>query len=362
MKPRDFEKYLRKNPAPKLISAGFKWFVIIPVYDENEYIGRTLTSLSAVAGIDQVLVVLVVNHPKDAPLGRKVASVKLLSRLEQHEFPLPNLEYLVAFDLEGGVGKARKLGMDACLATLDPESVEQAVFWSLDADSIVARDYIVAVVEELKQHPEFSALSIGIRHQEGNTPELECAIRKYEQYLVHYVERLRSAGSPYAFLAIGSAFAVSSVAYLRAGGMRVRTGGEDFYFLQAVAKIGKVGVLERKLVYPSPRPSDRVPFGTGPMVRNLLVGGAVPEIPDAPFEELRNLLAEVSQTDALVDPNAFLARLSPAVRNFLLKEGFTKVWSQVLINIPPTPVARQTAFHQWFDGLKTLRLLHSLSH
>ena len=236
MKPHDFQKYLRKNPAPQLNHTGFTRFVVIPVCDENGYIDATLAGLAAAPGIERTLVVLVINHPANASPERKAANAELTARLEHEASPLPHLAYFTAFDLEGGVGRARKLGMDACLATLTPESVEQALFWSLDADSPVEPEYFTATEAEFDRHPEYAALSIRVRHQPGETPELERAIREYERYLDNYVERLRQAGSPYAFQTIGSAFAVRATAYLRAGGMRVREGGEDFYFLQAVAK------------------------------------------------------------------------------------------------------------------------------
>lgn len=361
MKPHDFQKYLRKNPAPQLNHTGFTRFVVIPVCDENGYIDATLAGLAAAPGIERTLVVLVINHPANASPERKAANAGLTARLEHGASPLPHLAYFTAFDLEGGVGRARKLGMDACLATLTPESVEQALFWSLDADSPVEPDYFTATEAEFEKHSEYAALSIRVRHQPGETPELERAIREYERYLGNYVERLRQAGSPYAFQTIGSAFAVRATAYLRAGGMRVREGGEDFYFLQAVAKTGKVGTLGRALVHPSPRPSDRVPFGTGPSVRKLLEGGAVPEIPDTPFDGLKTLLAAAARPGALEEPAKFLAGLPAPIRQFLTQNKFAANWPQVLANTPATGEARLAAFHQWFDGLKTLRLLHSLS-
>ena len=362
MKERELQKYLRKcrllpvEPGPVL--AAFRCAAVIPACDELEEIGNTLASLAP--GADD-MVLLVVNHPADAPSRVKAASGELLRLLASGAFSCRNLFWIDAPDLTGGVGEARKLGMDACLATLTPENVEQALFWSLDADSPVEPEYFTATEAEFDRHPEYAALSNRDRHQPGETPELERAIREYERYLDNYVERLRQAGSPYAFQTIGSAFAVRATAYLRAGGMRVREGGEDFYFLQAVAKTGKVGTLGRALVHPPPRPSDRVPFGTGPSVRKLLEGGAVPEIPDTPFDGLKTLLAAAARPGALEEPAKFLAGLPAPIRQFLTQNKFAANWPQVLANTPATGEARLAAFHQWFDGLKTLRLLHSLS-
>lgn len=232
---------------------GFTRFVVIPVCDENGYIDATLAGLAAAPGIERTLVVLVINHPANAAPERKAANAnsppgwstkRLRCRIWRTSPPSTSKE---------ASGAPASSAWTPCLATLTPESVEQALFWSLDADSPVEPEYFTATEAEFDRHPEYAALSIRVRHQPGETPEQERAIREYERYLGNYVERLRQAGSPYAFQTIGSAFAVRATAYLRAGGMRVREGGEDFYFLQAVAKTGKVGTLGRALVHPSPR-------------------------------------------------------------------------------------------------------------
>lgn len=96
-------------------------------------------------------------------------------------------------------------------------------------------------------------------------------------------------------------------------------------------------------------------------MRKLLEGGAVPEIPDAPFDGLKTLLAAAARPGALEEPAKFLAGLPAPIRQFLTQNKFAANWPQVLANTPATGEARLAAFHQWFDGLKTLRLLHSLS-
>ena len=51
--------------------------------------------------------------------------------------------------------------------------------------------------------------------------------------------------------------------------MNRRQAGEDFYFIQKVAQRGNFSQCNTTCVVPSPRPSDRVPFGTGAAVRRL---------------------------------------------------------------------------------------------
>jgi len=70
-------------------------------------------------------------------------------------------------------------------------------------------------------------------------------------------------GIPYAFHTIGSAFALTASAYARQGGMNRRKAGEDFYFINKLIKGERFGEITNTKVKPSPRMSNRVPFGTG---------------------------------------------------------------------------------------------------
>ena len=113
MKERELQKYLRKcrllpvEPGP--VVAGFRCAAVIPACDELEEIGNTLASLAP--GADD-MVLLVVNHPADAPSRVKAASGELLRLLASGAFSCRNLFWIDAPDLTGGVGEARKLGMD----------------------------------------------------------------------------------------------------------------------------------------------------------------------------------------------------------------------------------------------------------
>lgn len=363
MKPREFQKYLQKcillPVEPRPLPRESRCVAVIPACDELATIGRTLDSLS-VPGSCAVLVV--VNHPKDASRQVKAASAELLRQLRGGKLSCRNLHWIFAPDLRNGVGEARKLGMDAVVASRRPETLEDALLASLDADTVAEPDYFLEIQGAFDRDPRLAALSIPFRHLPGETPEEELAIRCYEAYLERYVAKLREAGSPYAFQTIGSAFAVRLDAYVRAGGMRVRKGGEDFYFLQAVAKTGAVETGERVLVHPSARPSERVPFGTGPAVRKLMAGEALPEISDHAFRSLARLLARAAEDSNLTDAEQFLSETDGLCADFLREENFADAWSRVLANTPRRAEARIAAFHRWFDGLRTLRCLHFLDH
>jgi len=367
MNRRDLEKYLRKarlrpvEPAAPPVGT-FRHFIVIPVMDELEELPRTLEVLrDALPADDPPGVLLVVNHGVNAAPERKAHNLELLRRLRSGEFP--GVLWIDAAspgrELADGVGEARRIGLDTALSLIMPESPENALLVSLDADSHVAPDYWPGVTGFFAAHPACGALSIGVRHRPGKTPEEERAIRRYEKFMDDYVAGLRSAGSPYAFYTIGSAIAVRASSYIACGGMRVRSGGEDFYFLQALAKVTQVGATAKPLVFPASRPSDRVPFGTGPAVRSLLDGGSLEHYPPETFAALKELMDAVADGN-LRDPARWRGRLAPAVARFLDDRGFFRIWPNVLANTPDTPGALAAAFHQWFDGLKTLQFLRAI--
>lgn len=366
MNRRDLEKYLRKarlRPVePAAPTAGsFRHFIVIPVMDELEELPCTLEVLrSALPSEDPPGVLLVVNHGVDAAPERKAHNLELLRRLRSGEFS--GVLWIDAAspgcELTDGVGEARRIGLDTALSLIMPESPENALLVSLDADSHVAPDYWPGVTGFFADHPACGALSIGVRHRPGKTPEEELAIRRYEKFMDDYVAGLRAAGSPYAFYTIGSAIAVRASAYIACGGMRVRSGGEDFYFLQALAKVTQIGATEKPLVFPASRPSDRVPFGTGPAIRSLLNGGALETYSPAGFAALKKLMDAVADGD-LRDPEVWRAQLPPEAVRFLDERGFFRIWPNVLANTPDSRDARAAAFHRWFDGLKTLQFLRA---
>ena len=45
---------------------------------------------------------------------------------------------------KGGVGEARKIGMDSCLQVLGEESLNEKLFFCLDADTLVSENYLSA--------------------------------------------------------------------------------------------------------------------------------------------------------------------------------------------------------------------------
>src|SRR5204862_3217619 len=112
-------------------------------------------------------------------------------------------------------------------------------------------------------------------------------------HLRYYIQALRYAGFPHAHHTIGSCMAVRAGEYRQQGGMNKRKAGEDFYFLHKIIPLGGFGDLTGTTVYPSPRPSDRVPFGTGKAVRENLPGRQIKTYPLDAFLDLKQMIARV---------------------------------------------------------------------
>jgi hypothetical protein len=193
---------------------------------------------------------------------------------------------------------------------------------------------------------------------------LKSAICGYEIFLRAYVIGLSFAGSPYAFHSIGSTMACTAQAYLDVRGMNRRRAAEDFHFLNKLAKLGKIGSIENTTVFPSSRMSARVPFGTGRSMRRFL-GGEADEYRlyhSQIFVILRQWLAEM-EADPDKDSESILAaaqKIHPVLKGYLTLSRFTIDWPLIRRNCSDAEHLRRQ-FHVWFDGLKTLRLVHHLS-
>lgn len=358
MESRVFEKYLRRSGVSSRVGADFLYAAVIPAYDELDELPATLDSLDMARKTIPfpVAAVIVVNHPPGAADAASRATLDFLrSRRDPALFPL------YAPELTGGVGAARKLGMDAFVAAHDAETVDRCVICSLDADTPVDAKYFAAIAAGFGKHPRAGFCTVGFRHRAGENPELERAIREYEAYLRDYVGNLKAAGSPYAFHSVGSAFAVRGNMYVRSGGMKVRRAGEDFYFLQECAKCGEFFEIPEILTYPSPRLSGRNPFGTGPAVQKLLSGGELNRIASPAFDQLTKLLAVLDTPEFSAAPEELMRQIPRECAAFLEAEKFPEAWAKILANTPRDTTAQKRAFHRWFDGLRTLRFLHALT-
>jgi len=345
----------------------FAGCVVIPALGESQRLFQTLDSLAANCPeqLARFLAVVVVNHREDAAEEEKLDNAKTLSRLRLLKSPL-RLAFADAASrgLElsataGGVGLARRIGMDLALARLQ----ERAVMVCLDADTLVEPGYLQAISHHFASCSAGGAV-IPFCHQQGASPLEERAITLYELFLRHYVLGLQKAGSPYAFHNVGSAMACTSDAYLKMGGMNSRRAGEDFYFLQQLQRTAGIATLSGTTVHPAARSSHRVPFGTGKSISRILALGEESQtFYRADCFRILGLWLDLVQKGAALSATELLLaseQIDPQLAAYLRQAGFQKVWQRLRDN-SSGPTGLQSAFHGWFDALKTVRLVHHLS-
>lgn len=263
----------------------------------------------------------------------------------------------------GGVGTARKIAMDAAVMLIDKDVSANGIISCLDADTTVEENFLSAIRRYFWVN-NVPAATVRYAHRMPSDMQLLSAICRYEIFIRSYVIGLMFAGSPYAFPAIGSTISCTAGAYVAVRGMNTKEAAEDFHFLDKLAKIGRIGFIENTTVHPSARISERVPFGTGSKMKELIENGSGrlflhdPEV----FKILRLFLSE---TEFFLDKKAVeimfeVSAIHPALSEYLTAISFPKKWEAIRDNsVDPGQIRRQ--FHLFFDGLKTLRLIHYLS-
>ena len=347
--------------------------VVIPAMAEWPGLVNTLTDLERGMTEDlaeEVLVLVVVNHPNGAPESVQENNRQTLKALANPKFLGLCRIRLGVIDAASapvipageGVGTARKLGMDAAAAILNGAGSPWGGIICLDADTRVDPDYLDRWMACFASGRRWGVVC-EVWHRPEGSGRLEDGIAAYECRLRCHELGLCLAGSPYGYPVVGSAMACSSVAYGASRGMKRRTAGEDFYFLQALAKTGRIEKVPDIRVYPAGRISERVPFGTG---RTMLQIMDEPDArPRAYHPETYRLLRQVFDAAVLLETGnaeAFMVALkreSAVLEAFFTAAAFPQVWERISANHRQA-AARRRAFHEWFDGFRTLKLIHFL--
>ncbi|MEM7367590.1 MAG: glycosyltransferase family 2 protein [Bacteroidota bacterium] len=357
-KHRFAERQIHTTPAQDL-----GMVIVIPCHNEEDLLG-TLDSLEACqAPRKAVEVIVLINagskheaaiHDQNA---RTLADATLWLQASNRQF---SYYFLLQADLppkHAGVGLARKIGMDEAVDRLEQVENAEGVIICLDADSRVQSNYLREIEAHVAKFPATEAVSIAFAHPTSGDvfpPAVYDGIIQYELFLRYYIEALRWAGYPHAYHTIGSSMAVRSSAYQKRGGMNRRKAGEDFYFLHKFIQEGTLTELTRTTVIPSPRPSDRVPFGTGRSISQWLAGdqSAYHGYSWTTFVELKAFLQQIPQAYSDT-PNQF----PPMITAFLEEEK----WPQKLAELRHHVASHKgfvKRFYHWFDGLKVLKFVH----
>ncbi len=364
-----FTKYFRKHPVQSSHHVMSDIKVVVPVYLEEEALPVLLNSLLTAIDRAKVLVevILVFNYSEQASqdvVTRQQALRKVVETTWSEPTERLRLTCLEDYNVpqkHAGVGHARKVGMDYAAYCFAQQQKADGLIVSLDADCTVADNYFNALVAATQEktvnggtlyfeHPLSGVLS---------TPIYE-AIAEYELHLRYYVQALRFAGFPYAFHTVGSCFFVKAEAYVKAGGMPRKQAGEDFYFLQKVIPQGHFKAVNTTTVYPSSRPSDRVPFGTGPSVNELAQSGEEYHTYNLQaFLDLKELLTIKDDLFKIADEalDDFTHRLSGRMRSYLSNSDFFKALKPVNENCATLEVFRKR-FYEVFNAFRVVKYLN----
>jgi len=330
--------------------------VALPAYNELESLPYTLECLNN-QSLEGFHVWICVNQPEsfwNNPDKNHIClnNADTLNLLE--DYPLKNKHILDCTsrgrgwqENKQGVGMARKTLIDAIMSTAD----DNDIIVSLDADTTFGENYLASVLDIFSKNNFAMALANPYYHNLVDDEALNRAILRYEIYMRYYALNMRTTGSPYCFTPLGSAMAAPVWACKKIGGLTPKKSGEDFYFLQKLAKTGKVLMCNTEIVYPGTRASDRVFFGTGPAVIKGLAG----EWSSYPLYE-PDLFNQVRQTIELF-PLLHHSPCPTPMDNFLIKQfGTADIFTPLRTN--HKDICRFIkACHEKIDGLRILQFL-----
>ena len=344
--------------------------VVIPAYREDNLIASLQSLANCTAPTGAVEIIVVLNDSEEDTKKTKKENQKMYEQAcawgLTHSSALRKFHILYHTNLptrHAGVGLARKIGLDEAVYRFAQISNLKGILSCYDADSDCDKNYLVELEKHFLQQPKLQGCSIYFEHPIKGTDfdeNIYQAIIQYELHLRYYIHAQRFAGFPYAFQTIGSSMAVRADAYQQQGGMNRRKAGEDFYFLHKFIPLGQFDELRTTRVIPSPRISERVPFGTGRAI-GTLVGSNEILTTYAPqsFVDLQSLFKVVDQLFKIKPTvlKSLIAGFSTAVQEFLVLIKFSEKLSEIQSNTTNLKSFQQR-FFRWFNAFMLMKYLH----
>lgn len=403
------QKYLQRYAEPEVAALAdcftanrrYRHILCIPAFNEPVDFLNNLLGDPNISG--PLLVVLVVNVPQQTPNNdpARKSTEQLVSHLSRADHTIwqdPEAQFrlcrynsekpidLLLVDrcssgreipVKEGVGLARKIGCDIACWLIQQKMVKTDWIHNSDADALLPPDYFAATAPQ-----QSSALIYPYRHIDPGNPDhpVDRAMALYELSLHYYTAGLRWAGSPYAYHSLGSIVALHYGCYARARGFPKKSAAEDFYLLNKLNKIAPVTSIDEPLIRISARPSNRVPFGTGPALINI-------NAMEQPLQQylfynpqvfilLKEWLAlfpGIWRRKGQIDPGNCGQRLLEALTKDaqiltadarLIYEALSAQAAEKAIIHALQHSDTQDAFcrhlHVWFDAFRTLKFIHSL--
>jgi len=344
--------------------------VAIPACNEPDILKTISSLLHGRRPAGEVEIIIILNAAESA--GPDVISQNHQTEKEiltyardnaDHGFRILVSQVPLMRDRDAGAGLARKMAMDHALGRFNRLDRPGGIILSLDADTICEENYLIEVERQFKDRPDTKAFNICFEHplEGGPFPEsVYNGIIQYELHLRYYIQALRFAGHPHAYHTVGSAFGVRADIYAAQGGMNKRKAGEDFYFLQKIIPLGGFYAINTTRVKPSPRPSDRVGFGTGPVISRFQRGETTELLTYHPavFIDLKVFLSMVSSLYRLSQPS-----LQQVLDNFpgTVRENLSHEFIARILEIRGNAARESTfinRFYRWFNMFRTLKFIN----
>ena len=357
----EFEKPLITTPPPTKLEV----IIAIPAFFEKELM-TTLNSLLDNKGFStNIEVIIVLNESEDVSDDVTAFHQKQYSELIDWSkkinsqkisfYPIyvKNIKKKIA-----GAGMARKIAMDEAYIRFEKANNPYGIISNLDADTIVDDNYLSELEKEALRRNKIKAYSIHFEHllHEKLSKENKLAITSYELHLRYFINMQKMLNLPYAYQIMGSAMAVKAFAYAEAFGMNKRQAGEDFYFLQKFINTGYFSNINSTTVYPSARISQRVPFGTGRALYDILTLGKIPET-----YNYNSFIALRTFTDNLEvfydDYSKGIELLTSPILKYLESKNFEKIHFEIKKHTKDFQGYRKRLF-RWFDAFLLMKYLH----
>jgi len=361
-----FDRFNYREPGlNSSVPSNLELIIVIPSYNEPNLL-ESLQSLkdSFVPLGFSVEVITVINHGLNA--AENVVRQNEITTIQANRFALENnsesiaFKTLEVFDMhpkKAGVGLARKIGMDEALNRFSKIN-KDGIIVCFDADSLCESNYFEAIISHFKKHPKTPGCSIHFEHPlEGSSHTIEeyNAIISYELHLRYYKNAQQYTGLPFVFHTIGSSMAVRASAYAKQGGMNKRKAGEDFYFLNKIIQLGSFTELNVTTVVPSPRISDRVPFGTGKAIGEI-IGSNQTRLETYNFKIFVELSAFVREV-FLCNNKLKASTLSGLINQFIDVREFSVKIDEIAKNAN-SEKAFVTRFFKVFDAFWIMKYVH----
>jgi hypothetical protein len=363
---RAVRKYLARWAEPEAALAGaieatYDEVVVVPARRERATLADDLRDWTPGSG--RALVVLVENESElRAQAVPPVPRARIESGAHVDLLRVDRVSPGQGLPPGEGVGRARKIGGDIALALAARGGLASPWIHMTDADARLEAERFRIARRALDETPEAGAVVLPYRH-EAHRESLAEPMRRHEIWLRYHVLGLAAAGSPYAFPSIGSVIAVRPDTYAIVRGVPNREAGEDFHFLDKVAKTRPIVVAAGEPVVLEARCSDRVPFGTGPALTHIaseLEGGREMRVLDpACYAGLAVQIAALDRLAGHGDPARFVEETKGALAAAAETIGMESAVVHLTRKYAHGAVLRRH-LHTWFDGLRTLRFLHAL--